>query len=678
MTKAPARHRDPARPRRVMLVGWDAADWQIARPLMDQGQMPTLTAMTRQGVAGNLASISPMLSPILWNTIATGKRPDQHGVHGFTEPDPNGPGIRPTASTSRTCKALWNIATQAGLRTHVVGWYASHPAEPIAGVMVSNQFEIVTRSPDGSIAPPPPSGVHPASMLERLADLRVAPGEIDASAILPFIPAASEIIASGDTKHLGALQHLLAQTATIHAIATELLATTDWDLACIYYEGIDRFKHQFMDFHPPKLEAVSQSDFERYQHCVCGAYRFHDMMLQTLLTLAGEDTAVVLISDHGYTSDHRRLTPEQAAANPAACHRPFGILAAQGPEIARGAPLFGASLLDIAPTILDLLGLPPALDMPGRVLAEVLTTGEPLARITSWEGIGDPQGQDAGMHPPDLRADPIESREALAQLAALGYIEPPGADDEETVRKTIAINRMTLAQSLFSAGRPRQALETLDALEPPFRDQTDVRTLRASCLLALDQRSEARAQIESLRADHPENRRFDLMLGSLELAEKHHDAALELLDRVARAEPTLPGLHTRLGRVLHEVGRFDRAAEAFTTALTADPDDVTALVGLARARLRLGDPAAALDHAMSAAERTHHLPGAHHIIGAALLELGRPQDAIEALGLALVQAPGYTRAKRDLARALRAVGRDAEATQIETELVASGQRLSPP
>ncbi|MEO0588772.1 MAG: alkaline phosphatase family protein, partial [Planctomycetota bacterium] len=122
-TPTPPRQTSPTRPRRVLLIGWDAADWQLINPLIAQGHMPTLARMIEQGVSGNLASMQPMLSPLLWNTIATGKRPDQHGVHGFTEPDPNAAAVRPVSSTSRNCKALWNIATQSGLRTHVVGWY---------------------------------------------------------------------------------------------------------------------------------------------------------------------------------------------------------------------------------------------------------------------------------------------------------------------------------------------------------------------------------------------------------------------------------------------------------------------------------------------------------------------------------------------------------------------------
>ena len=107
--------------KKVLLIGWDAADWKIANPLLDAGLMPTLDGMISEGVMGNIATLQPILSPMLWNSIATGKRPHKHGIHGFMEPDPHSGGIRPVSSTSRKVKALWNILTQRGYKTHVLG-----------------------------------------------------------------------------------------------------------------------------------------------------------------------------------------------------------------------------------------------------------------------------------------------------------------------------------------------------------------------------------------------------------------------------------------------------------------------------------------------------------------------------------------------------------------------------
>jgi predicted AlkP superfamily phosphohydrolase/phosphomutase len=144
--------------RRVLLIGWDAADWKFINPLIERGLMPTLERFIDTGVIGNIATLHPILSPMLWNSIATGKRAYQHGILGFVEPDPHSGGVRPVSSTSRKVKAIWNILTQSGIDSNVVSWFAGHPVEPINGVAVSPLFAVAGRqncTSSASIGRPP-------------------------------------------------------------------------------------------------------------------------------------------------------------------------------------------------------------------------------------------------------------------------------------------------------------------------------------------------------------------------------------------------------------------------------------------------------------------------------------------------------------------------------------------
>ena len=128
----------------MLLVGWDAADWKVIRPLMDAGKMPTVRRLVENGSAGQISTLHPPLSPMLWTSIATGKRPFKHGIHGFSEPTPDGRGVQPVSNLSRKSKAIWNILNQNQLRSVVIGWWPSHPAEPIHGVMVSDLSTALT------------------------------------------------------------------------------------------------------------------------------------------------------------------------------------------------------------------------------------------------------------------------------------------------------------------------------------------------------------------------------------------------------------------------------------------------------------------------------------------------------------------------------------------------------
>ncbi len=75
----------------------------------------------------------------------------------------------------------------------------------------------------------------------------------------------------------------------------------------------------------------------------------------------------MVISDHGFHSNS--LLPDYIpaeAAGPAVEHRDFGIFCLKAPGVRRNERVFGASVLDIAPTILHLFGLPAGADIDGK------------------------------------------------------------------------------------------------------------------------------------------------------------------------------------------------------------------------------------------------------------------------------------------------------------------------
>src|SRR4029453_7010005 len=115
--------------RRVLLVGWDSADWQIIQPLVDAGEMPVLRDLIERGVSGRLASLEPMVSPLLWTSLVTGKRAYAHGICSFTVTDQQSGEVESAGSHHRQCSALWNILHHEGRRSVVCNWFASHPAE---------------------------------------------------------------------------------------------------------------------------------------------------------------------------------------------------------------------------------------------------------------------------------------------------------------------------------------------------------------------------------------------------------------------------------------------------------------------------------------------------------------------------------------------------------------------
>ena len=129
------------KPPKVLLIGWDAADWKLIGPLLAKGEMPSLKKLIDTGVYGNMSTMNPPYSPMLWTSVATGKMPDKHGVLGFIEPTEDLKAIRPVTVTSRKTRALWNIFHNQGLKSNLISWWPSFPAEPINGVVVTDKFQ---------------------------------------------------------------------------------------------------------------------------------------------------------------------------------------------------------------------------------------------------------------------------------------------------------------------------------------------------------------------------------------------------------------------------------------------------------------------------------------------------------------------------------------------------------
>jgi len=686
--------------KKVLVVGWDAADWRVIHPLMDAGKMPNLQRLVEGGVMGNLATLHPVLSPMLWTSIATGKRPPRHGILGFTEPTPDGTGVRPVSSLSRTTKAFWNILHQRGMKSHVIGWWPSAPVEPIDGVMVSNHFHHAV-GPIDRPWPLPPRSVHPPRLAETLAELRFHPNELTPEQVLPFVPRAAEIDQDQD-RRLAMVMKTLAEAATVNNAATWALAHEPWDVAAVYFDAIDHFCHGFMKYHPPRRPFIPERDFELYSGVVEAGYRFHDIMLGALRKEAGDDATVILCSDHGFHPDHNRPTgiPDEPAG-PAVEHRDFGVLAMAGPGIRRDELVHAASLLDVTPTLLTLLGLPVGEDMDGKPLVQAFETPPEVETIPSWDAVPG----DAAMHDAGAQTDPLAAKEALDQLVALGYVEPLGDDAAAAVARTERELRYNLARAYMDADHHHEAVKILADLyaEDPQEHRFGLRL--ALCYRALDWIGELRGVVERLHARRveqaeaaraelreleetlarrraergepdgegaeagtllgPEERSRHAILrrqarissydveylrGVVAAAEGDPEAALAHLLEAEKAEPQRPGLHIQIGEAYLQLRRPGDAERAFEKAAAIDGENPHVHLGLARSLLARRQARRAAESAIRSVGLLYHHPMAHYVLGQALARLRRPEAAARAFEVAIALNPHFADAHRRLAR----------------------------
>lgn len=408
--------------RRVILIGIDGASPLVAFPMMDEGLLPNLSAIAREGVHGPLRSVLPLYSPRIWNTIATGRPAGQHGVTAFVKPSKDAE-KKLFLSHDRRVPALWNIVSAQGLSVGVVNWWTTYPPERINGTMVSDHFfpEQISmikrtfkdaRSSSGSL-------VHPESWQARAESLRAESGPKTRVGD-PFAAHDGALLPHWVNREILSGQY---QTdASVVRIALGLQADQHPDVMMVFLPGIDRVSHWLWGNlepagkYPPTLQP---SDSER----AAGAaalrlyYEYTDELIGLLTRDYGPDDLVMVISDHGFEAGESLMLLTGVHDTPAALD---GVLFARGRGIEAGGGVGPVSVYDVAPSLLAWLGVPTAANMPGRP-ADFLQLEAPL-RIASYDGIAIERAPDTASGHED---------EIVEHLRSLGYLE---TEDEAATR----------------------------------------------------------------------------------------------------------------------------------------------------------------------------------------------------------------------------------------------------
>jgi tetratricopeptide (TPR) repeat protein len=408
----------------------------------------------------------------------------------------------------------------------------------------------------------------------------------------------------------------------------------------------------------------------------------------------------MVVSDHDFHSD--RLLPDYIpaeAAGPAVEHRHFGIFCLSGPGVRRGETVYGASVLDVTPTVLHLFGLPAARDMDGKPLVNAFADPTLPKPVRSWDEI---PGED-GRHPPDRQYDAAASAESLRQLVALGYIAPLAENARQAVDDCLTEARYNVARSYVDAGRPDLAAGLLRELIDGDPEQGRFYEWLAHCLLQQGQRAECarlldefdeacgrfapRAAEELKRRwaerpddslspdrDSPDRKERHERRQLAEKARGHAGERMMLRCRLALAEARTPekkeaaralleavakqaGRRVAPAQFLAEgfaaIGDGARALEFVRRLRRADPDNWGAMAMEARIHYTAGRYTEALECASESLSLIYFQPLMHHLLGLCFRRLDEPARAEEAFRIALSQAPGLVPAHDELVKMLR-------------------------
>ncbi|HEY7112315.1 MAG TPA: alkaline phosphatase family protein [Thermoanaerobaculia bacterium] len=403
----------------VIWLGLDGLDWELLDRLSAEGKMPNWKRLVAEGASGKLTSFVPILSPVVWTTAATGVGPDVHRVLDFQEVDARTGQKVPVSGFSRAVPALWNLASASGRRVGVVGFWATHPAEQVQGFFVSDRASpiLFEKLPLAGVA-------YPSNLEAGVAQVVARDGRIGAADLAPYLDMPPDAIAAelasgaGMEDKVVALSRILSATRVYQRIARDLYDRNHPDLMALYIEGTDEVGHVFASFVPPKLACVSDEDFRRYSRAVDVYYAAIDRILGQWMRRASEDGATLVVhSDHGFKWGADRPC-ERSSLNWATAgfwHRLDGVYAFWGKGVRPSAARGQASIFDVAPTVLGLLGLPPDTRMTGHALDKAFETKVDFPRRNLFAGVEVRRVAAEAM-------SPEQANEYTKKLLALGYL----------------------------------------------------------------------------------------------------------------------------------------------------------------------------------------------------------------------------------------------------------------
>jgi len=406
---------EPVRPvRRVTLVGLDGLGPEQLRAGVSRGGLPAFSRIFREGSHGPLATIRPTEGPPLWTTLLTGQLPRDHGIKSFSTyrllasrtsyellPKAAFVGLlercglvsrSPVTAAFRRRPALWNALNAFGIETGMVRIWGTFPTEKVQGFMLSHYFHLLASDPERL-----PETLHPPELILEAAARAVSPSDVDQALISEFVDFSMEIPEDPVPWRRDLVERALAPDITYERAGAVLRAAYDPPFFATYYYGLELVGHTFMRFaQPERFGDVSSEQVRRYgrvwdQYAAYLSQRVGDQ-------LEGLEPGEILlvVSTYGMSPVplwRRLLTSLVGGSAMTGTHAsaPDGVVLAIGDGIRAGATVEGGSILDIAPTILYLMGLPVARDMEGRVLIEIVeedfARAHPVTFIPSYESL---------------------------------------------------------------------------------------------------------------------------------------------------------------------------------------------------------------------------------------------------------------------------------------------------
>ncbi|HLG28773.1 MAG TPA: alkaline phosphatase family protein, partial [Candidatus Brocadiales bacterium] len=263
---------------KVLVIGLDGATFDLIKPWVKDGKLPTLKRVLEKGAHGVLLSTHQSNSPQAWTSFMTGKNAGKHGIFDFVEPVPNSYDVKFINASYRNGKTLWRIISNAGEKVVVINVPITFPAEEVNGCLISG-WDSPGLSQDS---------VYPPDLLREINK------EVGNYILEPGV----EGFVHKRRLDL-ALNKMYESMESRFKTAKYLLKNKDWDFFAVVFTSIDRAQHYFWKYINPNHPNYDPKDREGFGNAIYSIYQKLDNALNNLINALSEDVTIFIMSDHG-------------------------------------------------------------------------------------------------------------------------------------------------------------------------------------------------------------------------------------------------------------------------------------------------------------------------------------------------------------------------------------------
>jgi tetratricopeptide (TPR) repeat protein len=611
-----------AQPRPIALVGVDGGDWLAIDSLVARGELPTFARLKARGRTGLMRAAPPFVSPILWTTIATGRRPEEHRV------------LDDTSSEWRV-SALWSLFSDRARTVAVVGWPAMRPAEKLPRPDPLTRDDLAgygALGVDERLA----AAVTVVRSHERLAEALLKPKQPDLLMVrLDGVDALSHLFVRDATRGPTAIDEAYREADAFLGRLALAVRPETW----IVVASAHGFYTKDAGIAEDPREPADRGSAWHRPYGIVAAIEARELRAGAAGTPSPRDAGAVTALDIGPTILQSAglspsiempgrvvdtLLPPEAKARPIVRVRtlegprppsltpttPLGrvnlgeILYRKGDAagaerelraVVADEPQNAAALRWLAKAVAAQGRAPAALELYERALA-VEPAGAVLleaVELATRSGSGEAARRLLGRFPPrsETRADAAVARAVVAASAA----EPRQAEGElraalgADAAHVAALER--LLELLRGSGRSREAVTPLRRAAELAPDSARIQALLGSALLASGDAAAAEAPLERALQLVPDAPSVALELVRVDLAQGRVPEAQARLARL----PASGERSTLLGVVATRSGAWEEAVRRYREALASSPLDKDLLNALGWALYKSGRAREAAD-----------------------------------------------------------------------------------